>query len=252
MGRLAGRAALVTGAGRGIGRAVARVLAREGADIAIAEIDPRLAEDAAQEIEGLGRRALSLVGDIADAEVCDAAVRRTVEAFGRLDILINNAASTAGMKPFEEYTDDEFLRTYAVNALATFRLMRAASPHLRASSAGRVINFASGAGARGGENQFDYAAAKESVRAMTRVAAREFGPDGVTVNTVCPLANSEGVREHLDADLMETMRLSVPLGRLGDPETDIARAVLFLASDDSAYVTAHTLWVDGGSGSVRA
>jgi NAD(P)-dependent dehydrogenase (short-subunit alcohol dehydrogenase family) len=179
-------------------------------------------------------------------------VRATVEVLGGLDILINNAALTAGMKPFEEFTDEEFMRTYAVNAMATFRLMRAASPHLRKSPAGRVINFASGAGASGGVHQFDYAAAKESVRAMTRVAAREFGPDGVTVNTVCPFANSEGVREHLDDAMVERMRRSVPLGRLGDPESDIGRAVLFLASDDSAYVTAHTLWVDGGAGSVRA
>lgn len=251
-GRLGGRVALVTGAGRGIGRAVARVLAREGADVAVAELDPALAKDAVEEVEGLGRRALALVGDVGDAQVCDDAVRQTVAALGRLDILVNNAASTAGMKPFEEYTDEEFMRTYAVNALATFRLMRAASPHLRASPAGRVINFASGAGARGGIHQFDYAAAKESVRAMTRVAAGEFGPDGVTVNTICPFANSEGVQEHLDPDLVETMRQSVPLGRLGDPEQDIARAVLFLASDDSGYVTAHTLWVDGGSGSVRS
>jgi len=156
------------------------------------------------------------------------------------------------MKPFEEYTDEEFMRTYSVNALATFRLMRAASPHLRRSPAGRVINFASGAGASGGAHQFDYAAAKESVRAMTRVAAREFGPDGVTVNTVCPFADSEGVREHVDASVTEMMRRSVPLGRLGDPELDIARGVLFLASDDSRYVTADTLWLDGGAGSVRS
>jgi NAD(P)-dependent dehydrogenase (short-subunit alcohol dehydrogenase family) len=252
MGRLDGRVALITGAGRGIGRAVARVLAREGADIAVAELDPETTAEAVREIEGLGRRAIAIPGDIGLAEICEEAVRRTVAELGRLDILINNAALTAGMKPFEQFTDEEFLRTYAVNALATFRLMRAASPHLRRSPAGRVINFSSGAGARGDFNQFDYAAAKESVRAMTRVAAREFGPDGVTVNTVCPFANSEGVQQHLDAKMIEMMRRTVPLGRIGDPESDIARAVLFLASDDSAYVTAHTLWVDGGAGSVRS
>jgi NAD(P)-dependent dehydrogenase (short-subunit alcohol dehydrogenase family) len=252
MGRLDGRVALITGAGRGIGRASARVLAKEGADIAIAEIDPATAASAAKEVEQLGRRSLAIPGDVALADFCEEAVQRTVDELGRLDILINNAAATAGMKPFEQFTDDEFMRTYAVNAMATFRLMRAASPHLRKSPAGRVINFASGAGTSGNRNQFDYAAAKESVRAMTRVAAREFGPDGVTVNTVCPLANSEGVQQHLDDRMIEMMRRSVPLGRIGDPESDIARAVLFLASDDSAYVTAHTLWLDGGSGSVRA
>jgi NAD(P)-dependent dehydrogenase (short-subunit alcohol dehydrogenase family) len=201
---------------------------------------------------GLGRRAIAIPGDLGLAESCETAVRRTVEELGRLDILINNATVTAGMKPFEQYSDEEFLRTYAVNAMATFRLMRAASPQLRESPAGRVINFSSGAGASGGMHQFDYAAAKESIRAMTRVAAREFAPDGVTVNTINPFANSEGVQQHLDEATIEMMRRSVPLGRLGDPELDIGRAVLFLASDDAAYVTGHTLWVDGGAGSVRS
>ncbi len=149
MGRLDGRVALITGAGRGIGRASARVLAKEGADIAIAELDPATAADAAKEIEQLGRRSIAIPCDIGLADSCTEAVQRTVDELGRLDILINNAASTAGMKPFEQFTDEEFMRTYAVNAMATFRLMRAASPHLRKSSAGRVINFASGAGASG-------------------------------------------------------------------------------------------------------
>jgi NAD(P)-dependent dehydrogenase (short-subunit alcohol dehydrogenase family) len=141
MGRLDGRVALITGGGRGIGRAVARVFAREGADIAIAELDPATAADAAKEMKQLGRRAIAIAGDIGLAETCEEAVRRTVEEFGQLDILVNNAALTAGMKPFEQFTDEEFMRTFDVSAMATFRLMRAASPHLRKSAAGRVINL---------------------------------------------------------------------------------------------------------------
>lgn len=251
MGRLADRVVLITGAGRGIGRGSARALAKEGADIAIAEIDPVTTKDAAREVEALGRRAVAMPGDIASREFCEEAVRRTVAELGRLDILIHNAATTAGMKSFEEFTDDEFMRTFDVNAMAAFRLMRAASPHLRASPAGRVINFASAAGTAGNARQFDYAAAKESVRAMTRVAAREFAKDGVTVNTICPFADSEGVRENIDESVIAMMRKSVPLGRLGDCETDIGRAVVFLASDDASFVTSNTLWVDGGGGSTR-
>lgn len=251
MPKLDGRVALITGAGRGIGRGAALALAKEGADIAVAELDPETAKDAVREIEGLGRRALAIAGDIGLAEMCEEAVRRTVDELGRLDILVNNAALTAGMKPFEEFTDDDFMRTYNVSAMATFRLMRGASPYLRASEAGRVINFATGSGTLGNAHQFDYAAAKESVRAMTRVAAREFASDNVTVNTICPFANSEGVRQHLDASMIEMMKESVPLGRLGDCESDIGRAVVFLASDDASYVTSNTLWVDGGGGSTR-
>ena len=115
MAKLAGRVALITGAGRGIGRGAALALAKEGADIAVAELDPETAKDAVREIEGLGRRAVAIAGDIGLAETCEEAVRRTVDELGRLDILVNNAALTAGMKPFEEFTDDEFMRTYNVS-----------------------------------------------------------------------------------------------------------------------------------------
>ena len=114
MGKLDGRVALVTGAGRGIGRGAAVALAKEGADVAIAELDATTAKDAAAEIEGLGRRAIAIAGDIALLETCEDAVRRTVAELGRLDILVNNAAITAGMKPFEPLTDDDFMRTCSV------------------------------------------------------------------------------------------------------------------------------------------
>jgi len=251
MGKLDGRVALVTGAGRGIGRGVALALAKEGADVAIADIDPATSKGVAEEIAALGRRAIAIPGDIAKLEACEEAVRRTVDELGRLDILVNNAAVTAGMKPFEQFSDDEFMRTYAVSALATFRLMRAASPHLRKSPAGRVINFATGTGTLGNPFQFDYAAAKESVRAMTRVAAREFAADGVTVNTVCPFADSEGVRANVDAQMLAFMLKNNPMGRLGHCEDDIGRTVAFLASDDASYITSNTFFVDGGGGSTR-
>ncbi|MBW2361196.1 MAG: SDR family oxidoreductase [Deltaproteobacteria bacterium] len=254
MSRLEGRVALVTGAGRGIGRGVALALAQEGAAVAVADIDADGASETAALLEAQGARARATQADVGTRANCEAAVAAAVEAFGDLDILVNNAAwtPTPGLSLLE-FDDATFGRVLETNLWATFWCMQAAHPHFIRRGKGSIINFASGSGTRGTESQGAYAAAKEGIRGLSRVASREWGPDGIRVNIVCPFANSPGMIAWSKGDpaSFEAAVAQIPLRRIGDCHEDVGRVVAFLASDDAAYVTGQTMWVDGGSGSVR-
>lgn len=253
-GRLQGRVAFITGAGRGIGRGIALALAQEGASVALLEIDGKLLADTAKLLEGRGARCLAIEGDVATRVTCESAIARTVETFGGLDVLVNNAAwtPTPGVL-LADFDDATFGRVLETNLWATFWCMQAARPHLVRRGKGSIINFASGSGTKGQETQGAYAAAKEGIRGLSRVAAREWGPDGIRVNVICPFANSPGMLDwsKLDPAGHAAAIAQIPLRRVGDCEEDVGRVAVFLASDDSAYVTAQTMWVDGGSGSTR-
>jgi NAD(P)-dependent dehydrogenase (short-subunit alcohol dehydrogenase family) len=254
LGKLEDKVALVTGAGRGIGRGVALAIAEEGGAVGLMDIDGANVDETKALIEAMGGRAVSIRGDVAIREDCRRALEETVKDLGGLDILVNNAAwtPTPGLRLLE-FDDETFGRVIDTNLWSTFYCMQMAHPHFMKRGGGAIINFASGSGTIGHESQGAYAAAKEGVRGLSRTAAREWGPDGIRVNIVCPFANSPGMIDwaNLDPEGHAAAIQQIPLRRVGDCRDDVGRVVVFLASEDASYVTGQTMWVDGGSGSVR-
>lgn len=253
MGRLDGRIALVTGAGQGVGRGVALAMAREGADIALIEKNPETAKSTGEEIRGLGVRVEAIASDVGSRAACESALARSVDVLGGLDVLVNNAGWAKSPVALLDIDDAQFDLTWRVNTMATFWFMQAAHPHLVARGGGSIINFGSGSGTSGKPGEGAYAAAKEGVRGLTRVAANEWGADGIRANVICPFANSPGMLawSKVEPQAYEATLRRIPLQRVGDCEEDIGRCAVFLASDDAAYVTGQTLMVDGGSGVFR-
>lgn len=242
---LEGKVAVVTGAGRGVARGVALELAKAGADIAVVEINPNNASKVAGEIAEMGRRSISVVCDVSRRDQVDAAVRRIVSELGGLNILVNMAHYLApGFdKPLIEITDDDFARQLGAGLMGTYYFMQAAFPHLKGG--GKIVNTASAAGIQGYARMGAYAAAKEGIRGLSRVAAREWGVHGINVNIVCPsMLTPPGMHNRAERG-MTTDFSTRPIPRPGQQE-DTGRAVVFLVSEMSDYVTGETLMVDGG------
>lgn len=251
MGVLDGRAVLISGAGRGIGRGIARALSREGARLAIAEIDVQTGPEAAKELEGLGAEAFSIHCDVRRREQVEAAVAATAERLGGLDILINNATGALAediFSPVEDQTDEQFDRVLDTDVKGAFFMMRAALPFLRASEAGRVVNISSCDGSEFAPYMAAYSTAKEALRALTGSVAKEWGQHGITVNCVCPNASTDGLAEYWKTypDQHAAYLARTPMGREGDAEADVGRTIVFLASPDAGYITGQTINVDGG------
>ena len=247
--RLAGRVAIVTGAGEGIGRGIARRYAREGARVVVAEIRDEWGERTAADIrDELGGEARFVHTDVAVKTDVLHMVDEAVSMFGAIDILVNNAQAFTPMVPLEEKQDEWFETSITSGLMGSFWSMQAAFPHLRDSGRGRIINFCSLNGVTGAWFSVDYNAAKEAIRGLTRSAAREWGPYGITANCIGPGAASSGYRAWADHNPQEAAagEKTIPLGRMGDPENDIGGVALFLASDDGQYLTGQTLFADGG------
>ncbi|MEV0594671.1 SDR family NAD(P)-dependent oxidoreductase [Nonomuraea cavernae] len=250
-GRLDGRTAIITGGGDGIGRGVARRFAAEGARILVAEIDEVTGRRTALELtDEFGADARFLATDVTDRARVEAMVDFAVETWGGVDILVNNAwGSAGGLGRVENKTDEQLGRGFAMGYYGPFWAMRAAFPHMKRQGWGRVVNMCSLNGVNAHMGSLEYNSAKEALRALTRTAAREWAPTGVVVNAVCPGAKSAAFNRRMAAnpELAAAADRSNPMGRMGDPEQDIAPVVLFLSSEDARYLTGNTLFVDGGS-----
>ena len=245
--RLKGKVALITGADSGIGRGVAALFAREGADIAILYLCEH--DDAAktkQIVEQEGRRALTIAGDIGSKEFCDSAVKQTVDQLGRLDILVNNAGEQHSDKNIEDITEDQLKRTFQTNIFGMFFLTEAALPHLKEGAA--IINTTSETMYAGSKHLLDYSATKGAITAFTRSLALNLVKKGIRVNAVAPgpiwtPLNPFGGQ---DPDKIPEFGKSTPMGRPGQPN-EVAPSFLFLACDDSSYMTGQVLHPDGGN-----
>lgn len=250
MGTLGGRVAIVTGGASGIGRATAELLAAEGASVAVVDIDGPGAERVAAAIRSTGRRAVALPTDVTRDADCRGAVESAGDAFSRLDVLVNCAgiihrADVVGLD------EDEWDRVMDVNVKSVYLMSRYAVPAMVAGGGGAIVNIGSGWGLKGGPRAVSYCASKGAVVNMTRAMAIDHGPQGIRVNCVCPgdtdtpLLRSEARQLGVDEAAFLAESAARPLARLGTPE-DVARAVLYLVSDASSWVTGSILVVDGG------
>ncbi|WP_044560197.1 SDR family NAD(P)-dependent oxidoreductase [Azospirillum sp. B4] len=246
--KLAGKVALVTGGGQGVGLGIAQALAAAGAALVITGRDVAKLEAAARDLSPLGTAGVAIcAGDVRRRADAEAAVKVALDRFGRLDVLVNNAQSSKPGTLLEDIDDETIALTLESGLLGTIRHMQAAFPHLK-ERGGSIINLGSREGIYGGAGFGIYAATKEGVRGVSRVAAREWGRYGIRVNVICPAALSPVAIQYLADHLeqAEMYRKEIALGRFGDPQADIGPVAVFLASDDSRYVTGQTLNADGG------
>jgi NAD(P)-dependent dehydrogenase (short-subunit alcohol dehydrogenase family) len=238
---------IVTGAGRGVGKGMALHMGRGGARIVVAEWKQHLLEDTCSELAAIGVEHLCIVCDIQVREQIDGMVAQTVDRFGRVDGLVNNAQTFRPMAPVADVGEDDVDVFYTSGVKGTLWAMQAVYPHMKAQQWGRIVNFASSMGITGGRGFAAYNASKEAIRALTRTAAREWASDGVVVNAIAPAAATHHGDAAKQSEGYRTFIENCPMGRQGDPETDIGPIAWFLCSDACRYLTGHTFMADGGA-----
>jgi NAD(P)-dependent dehydrogenase (short-subunit alcohol dehydrogenase family) len=242
-----GKVIVVTGSGRGVGLGIAKHLGAGGARVVVAEWNPELLDGAVGELRDIGVEVLGVRTNIMERAEIDAMVAATLERFGRVDGIVNNAQTFRPLAPMATVSAEDVDVFYTSGVKGSLWAMQAVYPHMAAQGWGRIVNFASSMGITGGRGFGAYNASKEAIRALTRTAAREWATDGIVVNCIAPAAADH----HGDAAKQsEGYRIFVencPMGRQGDPETDIGPLAWFLCSDACRYLTGHTFLADGGA-----
>jgi len=241
------RVIIVTGSGRGVGRGMALHLGKGGAKVVVAEWKPHLLTDTCAELTDLGVENLGVVCDIQEKDQIDAMVAQTVDHFGRVDAIINNAQTFRPLSSMAEVSAEDFDVFYGSGVKGTLWAMQAVYPHMKEQGWGRIVNFASSMGITGGTGFGAYNASKEAIRAITRTAAREWGADGIAVNAIAPAAATHKGESAKQSEGYRIFVENCPMKRQGDPELDIGPIAWFLCSDASRYVTGHTIMADGGA-----
>lgn len=247
MSKLQDKVVIITGGAGGIGLGMAKAMVKEGAIVTIVDVNEETGHASEKLLQEISPKSMFLKADLMDRENLPNIIKTVVDKYGKLDVLVNNAHASKQLT-FENITQADLDLSFGTGFYPTFYLMQAALPYLKETK-GNIINFASGAGLAGHETQAAYAAAKEAIRGISRVAANEWGRFGINVNIISPLANSEGVKAWAQAqpEYYQTVVNKIPMGRFGEVEEDIGRVAVFLASEDSRYMTGQTMMVDGGS-----
>ncbi|MBS4189189.1 3-oxoacyl-[acyl-carrier-protein] reductase [Bacillus sp. FJAT-49705] len=243
--KLEGKIALITGASRGIGREIALELARQGADVVVNYSgSEERANHVVAEIKEMGRNAIAVQCDVSNSDSVATMVKETIDTFGKLDILVNNAGITKD-NLLMRMKEDEWDDVININLKGVFLCTKAVTRQMMKQRSGRIINISSIVGVSGNPGQANYVAAKSGVIGLTKTSAKELSSRGITVNAVAPGFITTDMTDKLNEEVKEQMLKQIPLSRFGEP-ADIANVVVFLASDDSRYMTGQTLHVDGG------
>ena len=250
---LEGRAVIVTGAAQGVGKGIAGALLERGASVLLVDNNADVIDKTVGEFASAGWVSESLVTDLRDSASSQSIVDHALSRFGKVDALVNDAIATNEPKALVDITTEDYDLVFDVGPRATFFLMQAVYPAMKAAGEGVIVNLGSGSGT-GGQSKFAaYGAAKEAIRGMSKAAALEWGPDNIRVNVICPFADSPGVQFWQDVaptDFERALR-AVPLGRVGRTREDIGAVVAFLVGDDGGFITGQTIMVDGGMGVFR-
>lgn len=251
-GMLEGKVAVITGAGQGLGMAIAKAFAKEKAGVALSDVNEAAIEEVMEEIIRDGGKAVAIKADVAKREETEKLMGKSAEEFGTIDILVNNAGIVRDSM-IHKMTEQQWDQVLAVHAKGTFNCIQAVSRFMMRkktgnndASGGRIINVTSGAGLEGNIGQVNYSAAKAAIIGITKTVAREWGRYGVCVNAIAPLADTP-MTSGIPEEMLKVLLKRVPLGRMGNPEKDIAPVAIFLASEMARYVTGQVICVDGGT-----
>lgn len=246
---LAGKVAIVTGARRGIGAAEARALAAAGSTVVICDLVYEDLLTVKADIDDAGGSCMALKCDVSDKSQVVHVVDETISAYGKVDVLINNAQGAMDPTEWENITDDMVMTALMTGPVASYWFMQACFPHMKTQGRGRIINTSSAASRGGIANLGHYAMAKGAIASLTYAAATDWGQFGITVNVLFPGIESESLTQYLadKPELRARFEASIPLQRFGNPSADLAPVVVFIASDASQYLTGHPFFIDGGA-----